>query len=127
MNQKELTRLGVPPGAPTRYAIDFITRYILKGLDKTRIAEAVEAVVRDPAAFTRDPLRGEFARTLLASPRVIREAVAPWKQWGEGLDPEAVYKYIHQVMAAQTDLVEVLGRFDPKLVKMAPSGERPED
>jgi len=38
-----------------------------------------------------------------------------------------VYKDIHQVMAAQTDLVQVLARFDPKLVKMAPSGERPED
>ena len=38
-----------------------------------------------------------------------------------------VYKDIHRVMAAQADLVEVLGRFDPKLVKMAPHGERPED
>jgi tRNA-splicing ligase RtcB len=38
-----------------------------------------------------------------------------------------VYKDIAQVMAAQTDLVEVLGRFDPRLVKMCPSGERPED
>jgi hypothetical protein len=27
----------------------------------------------------------------------------------------------------QSDLVTVLGQFDPKLVKMAPSGERPED
>jgi len=45
-----------------------------------------------------------------------------------GLDEvPMVYKDIHQVMAAQADLVEVLGRFDPKLVKMAPSGERPED
>jgi tRNA-splicing ligase RtcB len=38
-----------------------------------------------------------------------------------------VYKDIHSVMAAQTDLVEILGRFDPKLVKMAPPGEKPED
>ena len=38
-----------------------------------------------------------------------------------------VYKDIHTVMAAQTDLVEVLGRFDPKLVKMAPAGEKAED
>jgi tRNA-splicing ligase RtcB len=45
-----------------------------------------------------------------------------------GLDEvPMVYKDIHQVMAAQADLVEVLGRFDPKLVKMAPHGERPED
>ncbi len=45
-----------------------------------------------------------------------------------GLDEvPGVYKDIHTVMAAQTDLVEVLGRFDPKLVKMAPPGERAED
>lgn len=45
-----------------------------------------------------------------------------------GLDEApGVYKDIHAVMAAQTDLVEVLGRFDPKLVKMCPPGERAED
>jgi tRNA-splicing ligase RtcB len=45
-----------------------------------------------------------------------------------GLDEvPMVYKDIHTVMAAQSDLVEVLGQFDPKLVKMAPSGERAED
>lgn len=45
-----------------------------------------------------------------------------------GLDEvPGVYKDIHTVMAAQTDLVEVLGRFDPKLVKMAPAGEKAED
>jgi tRNA-splicing ligase RtcB len=31
------------------------------------------------------------------------------------------------VMAAQTDLVEVLGQFDPKLVKMCPTGDRAGD
>lgn len=45
-----------------------------------------------------------------------------------GLDEvPMVYKDIHAVMAAQTDLVEVLAQFDPQLVKMAPAGERPED
>lgn len=38
-----------------------------------------------------------------------------------------VYKDIHQVMAEQSDLVEVVARFDPRLVKMAPPGERAED
>jgi tRNA-splicing ligase RtcB len=37
------------------------------------------------------------------------------------------YKDIHAVMAEQADLVDILARFDPKVVKMAPSGERPED
>jgi tRNA-splicing ligase RtcB len=45
-----------------------------------------------------------------------------------GLDEvPMVYKDIHAVMAAQADLVEVIARFDPALVKMAPSGERAED
>lgn len=45
-----------------------------------------------------------------------------------GLDEvPAVYKDIHAVMAAQADLVEVLATFEPRLVKMAPHGDRPED
>jgi tRNA-splicing ligase RtcB (3'-phosphate/5'-hydroxy nucleic acid ligase) len=45
-----------------------------------------------------------------------------------GLDEvPGVYKDIAAVMAAQTDLIDVLGRFDPKLVKMCPAGERAED
>lgn len=38
-----------------------------------------------------------------------------------------VYKNIDQVMAQQGDLVETLASFEPRLVKMAPHGERPED
>jgi len=38
-----------------------------------------------------------------------------------------VYKDIERVMAEQADLVEPLARFHPRLVKMAPEGERPED
>ena len=45
-----------------------------------------------------------------------------------GLDEVPMaYKNIRQVMDAQSDLVTILGQFDPKLVKMAPAGERPED
>ncbi|HXR46099.1 MAG TPA: RtcB family protein [Candidatus Limnocylindrales bacterium] len=45
-----------------------------------------------------------------------------------GLDEvPMVYKNIEEVMAAQTDLVEPLARFFPRLVKMAPTGERAED
>lgn len=45
-----------------------------------------------------------------------------------GLDEVPMaYKDIETVMAAQEDLVEAIARFDPRLVKMAPAGERPED
>jgi tRNA-splicing ligase RtcB len=45
-----------------------------------------------------------------------------------GLDEVPMaYKDIDRVMAAQHDLVEILARFEPRLVKMAPAGEPPED
>jgi len=45
-----------------------------------------------------------------------------------GLDEAPmVYKDINEVMSAQHDLVESIARFVPRIVKMAPGGERPED
>ena len=45
-----------------------------------------------------------------------------------GLDEVPMaYKDIDEVMAAQRDLAEPLARFEPRLVKMAPGGEPPED
>ena len=38
-----------------------------------------------------------------------------------------VYKDIRRVLSLQSDLVEKVARFDPRLVKMAPDGERAED
>lgn len=47
---------------------------------------------------------------------------------GSGLDEAPmVYKDIHAVMAAQHSLVDVLGTFMPRIVKMADAKERPED
>jgi tRNA-splicing ligase RtcB len=45
-----------------------------------------------------------------------------------GIDENpGVYKDIHEVMAQQSDLVDVVARFDPRIVRMADGGERPED
>src|SRR6266536_2293967 len=90
MNTKDLIRLGVPPGEPTRRGMEYISRYILKGLDRSKLAEALEAVVRNPATFTDDELRGEFAKALLRCERTLREAPGAWRQWGDGLEPEAI-------------------------------------
>jgi hypothetical protein len=62
MNTKDLIRLGVPPGETTRRGMEFIARYILKGRDKSKLEELVEAVVRNPAAFVDDELSGEACR-----------------------------------------------------------------
>ena len=50
------------------------------------------------------------------------------KLMSAGLDEAPmVYKNIDDVMRAQADLVESIATFRPRLVKMAPAGERPED
>lgn len=90
MNTKDLIRLGVPPGEANRRGMEFIAKYILKGLDKAKLLQDVEAIVRNPAAFVEDELRGEFAKALTRVERPIREAPAAWRQWGEGLEPEAI-------------------------------------
>src|SRR5204862_2508562 len=74
----------------TRRGMEFISRYILKGLDKAKLAQEVEVIVRNAATFVDDELRGEFAKSLLRCGRTIREAPAAWRQWGEGLEPEAI-------------------------------------
>ncbi len=90
MNTKDLISLGVPLGAAQRRATDFISKFILGGGDKSRLREEVAAIVRNPAAFTDDPLRGDFARALLAAPPPMRAEPAKYRQWGEGLEPDAV-------------------------------------
>lgn len=45
-----------------------------------------------------------------------------------GLDEiPMAYKDIDTVMAAQSNLVDTIAKFEPRIVKMAPGGERPED
>jgi len=90
MNTQELIRLGVPLGEAQRRAVDFISRFILGGGDKTRLREEVLAVLADPQAFVVDPLRGEFAKALLKAPPPPRAEPVKYRQWGEGLDREAV-------------------------------------
>ena len=84
-----------------------------------------------------------FSASHGAGRRMSRTKARESHRWGEvrrhldalgvhvvsaGLDEVPfAYKDIETVMAAQQDLVEVLGRFDPRVVKMAPEGEPPED
>ena len=90
MNTKDFLRLGVPLGEATRRATDFVAKFILGGGDKPRLGEEVAAIVANPAAFVDDPLRGELAKALLAAPPPPRTEPVKYRQWGEGLEHEAV-------------------------------------
>src|SRR6185295_13750787 len=90
MNTKDFLRMGVPLGQATRRATDFISKYILGGGDKMRLHEEVSAIVANPSAFVDDPLRNEFAKALLKAPPPPRAEPVKYRQWGEGLEHDAV-------------------------------------
>ena len=84
MNTRDVIRMGVPLGEPQRRAIDFITRFLLSGGDKSRLQEEVNAILKDPSAFTEDPLRGGLAKALMSSEPLPRAKPVRYRQWGEG-------------------------------------------
>jgi len=139
MKPQQLLRLGVPDGTPLRLAQQFIRDFMAAGNPSSCLATEIFQIVADPAAFFSDDLRAPLARAIYRPAFTPRAGLAPWRQWGVDLEPDkhlisagldevpGVYKDIHTVMAAQSDLVEILGRFDPKLVKMCPAGQKAED
>src|SRR6266513_766306 len=90
MNSKDFIRLGVPLGEATRRATDFVSKFVLGGGDKSRLEQEVKAIIANPSAFTDDSLRGEFAKALLKAPPPPRTEPVKYRQWGEGLEHEAV-------------------------------------
>ena len=90
MNAKDFIRLGVPLGETTRRATEFVAKFVLSGGDKTRLEAEVKAIVAEPQAFVSDALRGEFAKALLKAPPPPRAEPVKYRQWGTGLEPEAV-------------------------------------
>jgi tRNA-splicing ligase RtcB len=90
MNTKDFLRLGVPLGEATRRATDFVAQFILGGDDKSRLHEEVSAIVANPSAFVDDPVRKDFAKALLNAPPPPRAVPVKYRQWGEGLEHDAV-------------------------------------
>ncbi len=90
MNTKDLIQLGVPPGEPIKRAHEFILAFRDGDGDMSQLQSEVAAVVANPAEFLGDPLREAFARALYEPAFKQRATLAPWRQWGSGLEPDAV-------------------------------------
>ncbi len=90
MNTKDFLRLGVPLGEATRRATDFVAQFVLRGGDTAKLEEEIKAIVANPALFAEDPLRREFAKAIANSPPPPRAEPVKYRQWGEGLEHEAV-------------------------------------
>jgi tRNA-splicing ligase RtcB len=108
--------LGVIPGSMGTPG------YVVRG--RGSVASLTSAAHGAGRRMSRKRAKASF--TWDAARRFLRERGVTLISAGLDEVPMA-YKDIDEVMAAQRDLVEPLARFEPRLVKMAPSGEPPED
>jgi tRNA-splicing ligase RtcB len=90
MNTKDLIRLGVPVGEPIKLAHEFIQNFIGAGHDGAQLEPEIFNIIANPTAFFADALRAPLARAIYRPAFTPRAEIAPWRQWGEGLEAEAV-------------------------------------
>lgn len=90
MKTKDLIFLGVPAGEPIQHAHEFIQRYIAEENEGARLGEEIIRIVADPSAFFEDPLRAPLARCIYRPAFTPRAELAPWRQWGDDLEADAV-------------------------------------
>ena len=90
MNTKDLIELGVPAGEPIKRAHEFIQNYVAQGNAGSELENEIGQIVGNPTAFFSDALRAPLARAIYRPPFTPRAELAPWRQWGEGLESDAV-------------------------------------
>lgn len=90
LKTKDLRLLGVPNGEPMQHAHDFIQRYMAEGNDHRRLGEDIFQIVADPSAYFQDPMRAPLARSIYRPAYTPRAELAPWRQWGDDLEADAV-------------------------------------
>ncbi len=108
--------LGIIPGSMATVG------YVVRGKgDASSLESAAHGAGR---RMSRTRAKKEF--TWADASRLLRERRV--RVLSAGLDEVPMaYKDLNKVMTAQADLVTIVGRFQPRLVKMAPGHEAPED
>ena len=95
MKGRELRNLGIPAGESVQLALEVVGVARGTGLDVSTIRKRIRKLVAAPESFRDDDVFGELAAQLLAKREardsyVPREDSAPYRQWGEDLEPESV-------------------------------------
>jgi hypothetical protein len=90
MDTKELIRFGVPVGERIALAHEFIQNFIAQGNDGAQLEAEIFSILANPPAFFADEQRASLARAIYRPAFTPRAELTPWRQWGEGLEAEAV-------------------------------------
>ncbi len=92
MNAEELKALGYPTSTHS-LVYPHLKRLSAAEVTPKKMSETLKRVVDHPHNYLSDDHFAELAKALLTRQKiefVERQQLAPWKQWGEGLEPEAV-------------------------------------
>ena len=95
MKGRELRNLGIPAGESVQLALKVVGAARAIGLDVATIRERIRELAVSPESFRDDDVFGALAAQLLAKKEaqnsyVPREESAPYRQWGENLEPDSV-------------------------------------
>jgi tRNA-splicing ligase RtcB len=102
MRNEEFLKLGLRSGPSVHLARTLIGKAVANGFDSSEIGARMAALVADPGAHRDDPYFSELVENLLVNrcadgsygytPRAVP---APWRQWGDDLDPSAVRQMVN--------------------------------
>jgi tRNA-splicing ligase RtcB len=95
MNTQELATIGIPGGACADEAKQVLSRAQKAHKNMSSVVADLRRVAQTPAAYVDDETFGDLARRLVARAAsaeafVPRQGAAPYRIWGEGLEPDAV-------------------------------------
>src|SRR2546423_12311964 len=93
MNGRDITALGYREGPLVGLALRIAKRAI-KRQSRAEVDEALKAILATPEAYASDSLWGDLAAALIKERDrpywIEREAPAPYRVWGEGLEKGAL-------------------------------------
>src|SRR5918993_110744 len=93
MNGRDITQLGYREGPIVGLALR-VAKRALKRMSREEVDAALRAILADPNAYASDTLWGDLATALIEERDrpywVEREAPAPYRVWGEGLEKGAL-------------------------------------
>lgn len=117
MKPKKMMKLGIPEGLPLQKARTCIESAKNCGMDSDEIGDLLKDLKKRPHAYLKDPNFGELAAAIIetssSEPEISRrkagEQAAPWKQWGDNIEHEA----IEQMKNACSLPISVVGALMP--------------
>lgn len=95
MKSRELENLGIPSGDIAKLAMQLTHEAKTIGMKKASIRKTVQSIIENPINYREDPFWQDLAQALMGgvvnvSGFLPRDEPAPWKQWGDNLEPEAI-------------------------------------